>query len=209
MFLGLSCLKWGSPRILKERLILIYFIIAALIVMIDQLAKYLITTQLTFGEQIPLIPGVIHLTYIRNTGAAFSFMADMRWVLVVVSAVVIVLLIGGMIRYRDKISLVGMLALTAVLGGAFSHLFDRAVFGYVVDFFEFEFVNFAIFDVADCFITVGGILFCIYYLFKRDEINNEPRGSKRSSKVLDVEKPEIFGDDSPTEKNPEDDSDTN
>lgn len=143
---------------------MVYFIIAALIMMLDQIVKYFITLNMGPGDSAPLIPGIIRLTYHENTGAAFSFMSDMRWVLVVVSGVVIIVLVVGMIRYKDKISPVGRLALAAVLGGAVSHLLDRAFMGYVVDFFEFEFVRFAIFDVADCFITIGGIVFCIWYL---------------------------------------------
>ncbi len=131
-----------------------YFIIAALIVMLDQLAKYFITLNIAPGAVVDVIPGIIHLTYQENTGAAFSFLSDMRWVLVGVSAVVIVLIVIGMIKYKDKIGLVGKLSLAAVLGGAVSHLIDRAVLGYVVDFFEFEFVSFAVFDVADCFIRM-------------------------------------------------------
>lgn len=143
---------------------MIYFIIAAFIVMLDQIVKYCITLNMGPGITAPLIPGIIRLAYHENTGAAFSFLSDMRWVLVGVSGVVIILLVAGMIRYRDIISPTGKLALAAVLGGAVSHLLDRAILGYVVDFFEFEFVRFAIFDVADCFITVGGIVFCIWYL---------------------------------------------
>jgi signal peptidase II len=160
----------------------IYFIISALIVMLDQTVKYFITLNIAPGAIVDVIPGVIHLTYQENTGAAFSFLSDMRWVLVGVSAVVIVLIVLGMIRYKDKIGPVGKLSLAAVLGGAVSHLIDRAVLGYVVDFFEFEFVSFAVFDVADCFITIGGITFCIWYLLhtsKNDDLRKELMLGKR------------------------------
>ncbi len=152
---------------------MIYFIISALIVLLDQASKYFMSIQLSPGEMSELIPGFIRLAYVENTGAAFSFLRDMRWVLVGVSLVVIVLLIIVMVRYGKKISPVGRIALASVLGGAFGNLIDRAFFGYVVDFFEFEFVHFAVFNVADIFITVGGIVFCIYYLFGRDDILRE------------------------------------
>ncbi len=148
---------------------MIYIILAALVILIDQLAKYFITLELSSGGQIGLIPGIIHLTYTENTGAAFSFLADRRWLLIVISVVVIIAAVVMIVRYRDKISPFGMTTLALVLGGAASHLLDRAVLGYVVDFFEVEFVTFAIFDVADCFITVGGILFLIYYIFYHDK----------------------------------------
>jgi signal peptidase II len=149
---------------------MLYFIISALIVLLDQASKYFMSMHLSADKTAELIPGVIRLAYVENTGAAFSFLRDMRWVLVGVSLVVIVLLVLLLARYGNKFRPVGRLALACVLGGAFGNLIDRALFGYVVDFFEFEFVRFAVFNVADMFITVGGIVFCIHYLFQRDEI---------------------------------------
>jgi signal peptidase II len=172
---------------------LIYFIIAALVVLLDQLVTYFMALQLTPGVNVELIPGIIHLSYQKNTGAAFSFMSDMRWVLVGISAVVIIVIIIAIIKYRDKIDIIGKLALAAVLGGAVSHLFDRAVFGYVIDYFEFGFVRFAVFDVADCFITVGGIVFCIYYLLstsKHDGLKDEFLIGKSKKDVLKAGAPD-------------------
>jgi signal peptidase II len=183
----------------------IYFIIAAFIVMLDQIVKYFITLNMGPGVTVPLIPGIIRLTYHENTGAAFSFLSDMRWVLVGVSGAVIILLVAGMIRYRDIISPAGKLALAAVLGGAVSHLLDRAILGYVVDFFEFEFVRFAVFDVADCFITVGGIVFCIWYLFssgKNGDLRKELMLFGRRKAEAGPAKP---GDDGTDDIHPEDD----
>lgn len=149
---------------------MIYFIIAALIVLCDQAVKYMLSTAMTLGESAPLIPGLIGLVYVRNTGAAFSFLADMRWLLVAVSFIAMIIIGYILIRYRTKLGLFGRLGLSFILGGAFSNFIDRALFGYVPDFFEFQFVRFAIFNVADVFITAGGIMFCIYYLFHRDDI---------------------------------------
>lgn len=143
----------------------IYFIIAAIIVLLDQVSKYFLTLQLSGGGVVQLIPGLVRMEYVQNTGAAFSFMSDMRWVLVGISAVVIVLIVLGLIKYKDKIDWAGKLGLALILGGALSNLFDRAYFGYVSDFFEFEFVKFAVFNVADTFITIGAVVFCLWYLF--------------------------------------------
>lgn len=162
---------------------MLYFIIAALIVMLDQISKYYLTLQLSSGQDINLIPGVIRLTYQENTGAAFSFMSDMRWVLVGISSAVVIVIIAALIKNREKFDLVLKLGLAAVLGGAFSNLLDRVIFGYVADFFEFQFVRFAVFNVADIFITIGGIVFCIYYLFnhsKFEGISQESSFRKRS-----------------------------
>jgi signal peptidase II len=142
---------------------MIYFIIAVVIVLADQAVKYLITLDLVAGEQIALIPGIIHLTYVENTGAAFSILSDMRWVLVAVSSIASLVIIYILIKYKSKMELIGKLSLAFILGGALGNLIDRAVMGYVVDVFEVEFIRFAVFNVADCFITIGGIAFCFYY----------------------------------------------
>lgn len=186
---------------------MIYFIIAALIVMLDQVAKYFITLHIAPGAYVPLIPGVIHLTYVENTGAAFSFMSDMRWVLVAVSAVVIILIIIGMMKYKDKIDPIGKIALAVILGGAVSHLFDRAVLGYVVDYLEFDFVRFAVMDIADWFITIGGIVFCLYYLLhssEKDGLREEFLFGKKK-KAVSEEAPAKVEDEHSDDIRPEDD----
>ena len=180
------------PPIPKKEALLIYFIIAALIVMLDQASKYFLSMQLSHGETVQLIPGIINMIYVENTGAAFSFLSDMRWVLVSVSAIAVVLLAILLIRYGSKMKLLGSLSLACVLGGAIGNLIDRALFGYVVDFFEFAFVRFAIFNVADIFITVGGIVFCLYYIFGRDELLKDFSwgGKKKEAQDVSADEPD-------------------
>lgn len=142
---------------------MLYFIFAALIVLLDQLFKYYISMTVDFGAHVALIPGVIRLTYVENTGAAFGlFSNNARWVLVAVSGVCTVVMIVVLLRYKMRSW--GRIGLAMVLGGAVGNLVDRVAIGYVVDMFEFEFVNFAVFNIADIFITVGGILFILYYI---------------------------------------------
>lgn len=165
---------------------MLYFIIAIMIVFADQAVKYLITIDLAAGEQLALIPGIIHLTYVENTGAAFSILSDMRWVLVAVSSIASLVIIYILMKYKNKIEAFGKLALALVLGGALGNLIDRAVLGYVVDIFEVEFLRFAVFNVADCFITLGGIAFCIYY-FIHSEKQDRVKKSKTAEKSGQME----------------------
>ena len=111
---------------------------------------------------IELIPGVIRLRYLENDGAMFGFMSGQRWVLVGVMLVSIVVLIFILLRYNEGFW--GTLGLASVLGGAVGNFIDRVRFGYVVDMFEFEFVRFAVFNIADIFITLGAITFIISYI---------------------------------------------
>jgi signal peptidase II len=141
---------------------MLYFIFAALAAALDQLLKHWAAAALSGGGGLDLIPGVIHLTYVENTGAAFSILSNMRWVLVAVSAVCVIVLAFTLIRYRA--SALCKLGLAAVLGGAVGNMIDRILTGRVIDMFELEFMNFAIFNVADCFITVGGLVFCVSLL---------------------------------------------
>jgi signal peptidase II len=170
---GLSATT-GSPLQVMECFIMLYIIIAILAVALDQLFKYYITATLAAGSQISLIPGIIHLTYLENTGAAFSFMSGMRWILVGISVVCAVIIL--IIIYRARFGMGGKILLSLVLGGALGNLIDRAWHGYVVDMFEVEFMDFAVFNIADIFITVAGALFVIYYFVY--SIKSERRSKK-------------------------------
>ncbi len=141
---------------------MIYFIFALVIVAADQVVKLYATANLASGGQIGLIDGIIHMTYVKNTGAAFSVLSDKTLLLTIISIVAAIILILA-ILFLDM-NWVGRLSLAAVLGGALGNLIDRVRLSYVVDMFEPEFIDFAVFNVADAFITVGGIVFVIYYI---------------------------------------------
>ena len=138
------------------------FVFAALVVLLDQFFKRWIVRSLELFESMELIPGVIGLTHIQNTGAAFSILADQRWLLAGISFVASIILVFILLRYTEGFW--GTLGLSAVLGGAVGNLIDRVFHGYVVDMFRFEFINFAIFNIADIFITLGFATFCIHFI---------------------------------------------
>lgn len=149
---------------------MLYAIIAVVILICDQVLKFWTMSNISLvGGTVPLIDGVIHLTYTQNKGIAFGFLgsAGMRWVivaLVVIFALVIIFLLAkGRIRGRF-----GQITISMVLAGALGNGIDRAIHGYVVDMFEIEFFNFPVFNIADIFITVGGILFCLYIIFHKE-----------------------------------------
>lgn len=141
---------------------MLYFIIAGLVVVCDQLLKYFIVSNVELGGHMDLIPGIIGLTNIRNTGAAFSILEGMQWLLLLITAVCVVFLIVYILK--TKLGVTGRLALAFILGGAIGNAIDRIAFGYVVDMFELEFINYAIFNIADCFIVCGDILFFLCYI---------------------------------------------
>ena len=152
------------------------FVFAALVVLLDQLFKRLIIITLYAGGEIVLIPQVLGLIYVRNYGAAFGIFQDMRWPLAGVQLVLCILLALVLLRYNTGFW--GKLGLAAFLGGGVGNLIDRVFRGYVVDMFELQFVNFAIFNIADIFITLGGITFFIHFLLsgkQKEQLDDAPR----------------------------------
>ena len=143
---------------------MLYAIIAVAIVVLDQYFKYWIVQTIDLGGSLPFIPRLVGLTYVRNTGGAFSILSSATWLLTVITAIFIV----GLIIYliKGKLGKVSSICVAAVIGGAICNLIDRIRLGYVVDMFETLFMKYAIFNIADCFIVVGVILFCIFYLIE-------------------------------------------
>ncbi|MDL2288065.1 signal peptidase II [Oscillospiraceae bacterium OttesenSCG-928-F05] len=142
---------------------MIYFLISALIVGADQLVKYFAVERLVGAGPVTLIPGVIQLRYAENTGAAFGILKDQRWLFIVITVLAVVAIIY-LIAAKKFPSKPAMWSLAMILGGAVGNWIDRVRQGFVVDMLEFTFMNFAIFNVADIFVTVGGVLFCICLL---------------------------------------------
>ena len=151
---------------------MIYALIAAALVIVDQAVKYLVMTNIAFGEHVPFIPYLLELTYVENTGAAFSIFSEHTWALAVVSLVMSLVLALALFKnfFRHPF---GKLALTLLLAGAVGNLIDRAFRGVVVDMFNVLFMHFAVFNVADICVVVGGIAAGIYYLLLWDKL--EPR----------------------------------
>ena len=140
-----------------------YFLLSALWVAVDQVVKYLVRTYIPLYASVPFLPGM-DLTYVQNTGAAFSLFSDHTWILALISLVMSVLLAIAVWKplFRHPF---GRTALALLLGGAVGNLIDRALLGFVTDMFETTFVHFAIFNVADIGVVVGGILLCLHVIF--------------------------------------------
>ena len=120
-------------------------------------------------------PHILELTYVTNTGAAFSIFSEHTWALALVSLVMSAVLALALWKGLFKHPL-GRLALTLLLAGAVGNLIDRALRGFVVDMFNVLFMRFAVFNVADVCVVVGGIAAGAYYLFLMDKL--EPREEK-------------------------------
>ena len=152
---------------------MLYAIVAVIALIIDQAVKYWTTAHIVLNSgQHKLIPGFIHLANVHNTGAAFSFMEGARWVFVALCALFVAALIYLLVNNIIKGKTARWMAVL-VMAGAVGNCIDRIISGYVVDMFEFEFKifgqQFPVFNVADIFITVCGIAFCVCILLEKPE----------------------------------------
>lgn len=143
---------------------LAFFVGLALIVGLDQLTKYIAVLKLMQVKTLPIISEVFHLTYVENSGAGFGIFQDFTWLLAVFSAVVAAILIGYVLWKKPKHPCL-ITALTFLCGGALGNLIDRVRLGYVVDFLDFTLIDFPVFNVADCFVTVGAVLLAVYIVW--------------------------------------------
>lgn len=145
-----------------------YYFLAICLIVIDQLVKWWVRSAIPLGQSIPFIPYVMDLAYVQNTGAAFSIFSQHTWILTLVSLVGSALL--AYLLWKNYFpGWVGKLSLSLVLAGAVGNLIDRALLGYVTDMFQTTFINFAVFNVADICVVVGGFLLVFYVLFFWDK----------------------------------------
>lgn len=139
------------------------FGIAAMVVL-DQLSKWWATAELLPVGSVPLIPGVLQLRYVLNDGAAFSMLAGRQGLLIAVTAAAMLVMLGILLLGKAENGVVHW-SLAMIVGGGIGNLIDRVLNGVVVDYFEVLFMEFAVFNVADCFVVVGCILLFIGILF--------------------------------------------
>lgn len=137
---------------------------AGAIVGLDQLTKYLTVQHIPLYGTVPVWDGIVHLTYFRNTGMAFSLLEGSRWLFLVLTAAFLVVAVLAVVK-KWLTHPLALTALTMIVGGGVGNMIDRAIHGYVVDMIEVDFMNFAIFNVADCFVTIGAVLLVIWAIF--------------------------------------------
>ena len=130
---------------------------------LDRLTKHIFCNRLLYSETIPVIPNIFHLTLVRNKGAAFGLFNG-RNIFFSVFTILAVIAITLFIRSREYKSRLMLVSLGLILGGALGNLFDRIVFGYVIDFLDFR--VWPVFNLADSCITIGFALLA-YQVVKR------------------------------------------
>ena len=155
-------------------------IIAIVAVILDQISKYIVVQNIGLYETVPFIKGFMSFYHTRNTGAAFSMFSDKRWVSMVFSFISMGLIVYMLIQEYRRHPLMNI-SLGMVLGGGVGNMIDRIRLGYVVDFFHTDFIDFAVFNVADCFITVGAVLLAVYVIFFEPRVEKKLQAEKKAT----------------------------
>lgn len=158
---------------------LIWIAIICGIVFLDQLTKWLITVNMAVGDGVEIIEGVIRFKYITNDGMAFGMLDNHRWVFMVASSVAIVGVFVYMCMKHKQADKLLFLALSMFVGGGIGNMIDRVLLGYVIDFVDFYAFGSIwqwVFNVADAFVCIGGVLLIIYFI---NEIIKDSKSHKK------------------------------
>lgn len=177
---------------------MLYAILALLVIIGDQVMKFWVASNITSGAM-ELIPGFVSLVNVHNTGAAFSFLAGANAKLIFIAIAIAVTILVIIALATNLVSgKLGRISLVFIMAGGLANCIDRILYGYVQDMFRLDFINFAVFNVADIFITVFAILFILYVLF----------GTRKSkSDDDDYEDEDEYDDDEEDEDEDDDDED--
>lgn len=143
---------------------MIYPLIAAAVIAIDQITKYMVRSSMQPGDSIPVIGEWMRILYVRNTGTAFSMFAGNKWITVVLTSALIIACLVFVIREARSGSKAVSILLTFVIAGGVSNLIDRLALGYVTDMISCG--SFAVFNAADIAVTCGCALTILFVLLE-------------------------------------------
>lgn len=140
-------------------------ILTIIFFLVDLVSKIIVSNLMNVHDSFVVIKNFFYISYFRNTGGAWSILSNHTWLLTVFSLLIIVFIFGYI--YKNKINnKLEMFGYSMILGGSIGNLFDRIVYGYVIDFLDFNIFgyNFPIFNLADTFIVLG-VMFIVISSF--------------------------------------------
>jgi len=154
---------------------LFWILFVAGIVAADQITKYLTVANIPLHTHVPAIEGLFDFTYVRNTGAAWSSFEGMIWLFALIFVVFTVAIVWEFSKKRWPFTTLERWCIVAVFGGGLGNMIDRLRLGYVVDMIHLQFMDFPVFNVADCFITCGCILLIVHLILFNKEFWKEEK----------------------------------
>lgn len=173
---------------LSKELLMVYILSGIFIFFIamDQLSKSLAVNMLgQVGAVQSFIPHFIRFEYRENTGMAWGLLPNARVYFIIVTLILAAFLVFLLVRYRKLLPKLSKVALTVILSGAIGNLIDRIFLGYVRDFIAFDFIEFPVFNIADCCVTIGAVLLAVSLLLTKpgkDFIRQIDSNNKKSNK---------------------------
>ena len=151
-------------------------VFAAVAVVADQLSKLWVVANIPLHTQTSAIPGLFHLTYVQNTGAAWSSFQGQLWLFILIFAIFTAAVIWEFSKKSMPFTTFERWCIAAIYAGGLGNMIDRICLGYVVDMIEVEFIRFPVFNVADCFITCGCIALLVHLvLFNKEFWKDEKK----------------------------------
>ena len=159
-------------------------LIVIAVIVLDFFTKLLVNLNMSLYDSVSVIPGVLNFTYIRNDGAAWGILDDKRWIFLALSVVAIILITVILLKYKRS-NIMMRVPLALILGGGIGNMIDRVLYteellngtqklfgegyklfnGVVIDFIEAAFIDFPIFNIADCAVCIGTALLFVYVIF--------------------------------------------
>ena len=145
----------------------LFLILTVILVAADQLSKYIALASLKPVGSITFIKGFMDFTFVENRGAAFGILNGARWLFVIITIAVTVIIIYYLAKKMPKAKEYKYLPLSLmlILAGAWGNAIDRLIRGYVVDYFEFTFFSWPVFNVADIYVVLGTALLAVLLIF--------------------------------------------
>lgn len=143
---------------------MIYEIIIAILITIDQIIKIGVLDFLKDKHSISVIPNIFHLTYVENRGAAFGMLQNNQIIFILIAGIATVVGLYWIHKNKNTINKIGKASVIMIISGAIGNLIDRIRLGFVVDYFDFKIIWQYVFNFADILVVCGTILLCFYIL---------------------------------------------
>jgi len=159
---------------------MIVAIILLAVLLADILTKYLSVIYLApAGGDTVVIPHLLSFSYVENKGAAWGILSNHRWVFMLLSVVLIIALIL-ILKFSGVKHKLFLISIALILGGGIGNMIDRVLLGYVVDFIKVTFIDFPVFNIADCAVVIGTVLLAVYLFFFDKEFLNKKTDGKEN-----------------------------
>lgn len=148
-----------------------YYIIIIAAVLLDQIVKFAVRTNMELHQSIAVADGIFHITYIQNTGAAFSMFQGHTQVLAFITLIITIGILIFLTKIRKTANRWLLVSLTLIISGGLGNIIDRIALEYVVDFIDFRI--WPVFNIADIYVCCGCVLLIAYMFFIEPKLNTK------------------------------------